>query len=97
MLRLTLPELYLGKPEEEGMIKDIVIAMKDYMDKGIFEEVESCVYIERKTRKAPCRRGLVLALDLEAYNYDAKSSPSPIRPTEMTVVERIPPRLRVRS
>ncbi|KAA6400630.1 MAG: putative Bifunctional protein FolD [Streblomastix strix] len=97
MLRLTLPELYLNCPEEEKMIGDIVAAMKDYTDKQIFEEIEACVYVERKTRKTPCRRGIVLALDLEAYNYDIKAKPSPIRPTEMTVVERIPPRLRVRS
>ncbi|KAH7817777.1 putative DUF1015 family protein [Monocercomonoides exilis] len=97
MLHLILPELYLESPEEEGMIQDIIKSMQEYMDKGIFEELQTCVYLERRTRKTPCRRGVIMALDLEAYDFHSDSHPSPIRPTEMTVVERIPPRLRVRS
>ncbi len=41
------------------------------------------------------RRGLVGALDLEAYDYSAGSR-SPIRATEGTIAERLPPRVRVR-
>ncbi|KAK2963355.1 putative Bifunctional protein FolD [Blattamonas nauphoetae] len=95
MLNIVLPELYLDTPGEEEMIVNIVKTMKDYCDRGIFDETEALVYLERKTRHAERRRGLICALDLEAYSYS--NDPSPIRPTEMTIVERIPPRLRVRS
>lgn len=97
MLNLILPELYLDSPEEEKMIEDIKQTMDEYLKKDIFTEVDACIYVERKTRKVPCRRGVIMALDLEAYDWNAETNPTPIRPTEMTVVERIPPRLRVRS
>lgn len=44
----------------------------------------------------PPRQGLVMALDLEAYDYAAGSRPL-IRPSEGTILERIPPRLKLRS
>jgi uncharacterized protein (DUF1015 family) len=42
------------------------------------------------------RRGLVLALDLERYKY-SKGSQSLIRATEGTIIERLPPRIRIRE
>jgi hypothetical protein len=42
------------------------------------------------------RRGLVLALDLEQYNYN-KGSSSLVRATEGTIIERLPPRIRIRE
>ena len=42
------------------------------------------------------RKGLVMAFDLEDYDYHLGSA-SAIRPTEKTVEERIPPRLAVRE
>ena len=41
------------------------------------------------------RLGLMACLDLEAYDY-APGSRSPIRATEGTVLERVPPRVRIR-
>ena len=41
------------------------------------------------------RTGLMLALDLERYDYSAHSQ-SLIRATERTIVERIPPRMKIR-
>ena len=51
---------------------------------------------ERKTpsKKEP-RKGLVMAVDLEKYEY-GKGSKSLIRPTEGTIVERLPPRMQIR-
>ena len=54
------------------------------------------VYVERTIGGGAVRRGIVGMVDLEAYNYE-KGAKSPIRATEGTVVERIPPRLRVRE
>ena len=54
------------------------------------------VYVERTLEGAGVRRGLVGKLDLEKYDYSA-SSISPVRATEATVLERIPPRCRIRA
>jgi hypothetical protein len=42
------------------------------------------------------RRGIMLALDLERYDY-SKGSQSLIRATEGTIIERLPPRIRIRE
>ncbi len=57
---------------------------------------EGLVLVERFTpfEEKP-RVGLVLAVDLEAYGYGADST-SLIRPSEGTIVERLPPRMRIR-
>jgi hypothetical protein len=53
------------------------------------------MYIERATPHHDCRRGLVLAVDLERYKWDPAARPL-IRATEGTVPERIPPRMEIR-
>jgi hypothetical protein len=42
------------------------------------------------------RRGIVLCLDLEAYDFN-KGSQSLIRATEGTIIERLPPRMKIRE
>ena len=42
------------------------------------------------------RRGLMMALDLEHYDF-SKGSQSLIRATEGTILERLPPRIRIRE
>lgn len=96
-LRLTLPEVYLESPDCSAYIEKIHAAMTRYMQDGTLTELPAgIVLLERDTGGACPRRGLVLAFDLDAYEYTPGSS-SPIRPTEKTVVERIPPRLKVRE
>lgn len=96
-LRLTLPEIYLESPDCSAYIEKIHAAMERYTQDGTLTELPSgIVLLERDTGGACPRRGLVLAFDLDAYAYTPGSS-SPIRPTEKTVVERIPPRLKVRE
>ena len=53
------------------------------------------VYVERQVA-GKLRKGLVLALDLEQYDYN-KGSQSLIRATEGTIIERLPPRIRIRE
>lgn len=55
----------------------------------------SMIYLERTLPDGRIRRGIVGKIDLEAYDY-TPASHSAIRPTEETVVERIPPRVAVR-
>ena len=70
--------------------------MAEYMENGVFETYEnSLIYVERTLENGSIRMGLVGMVDLEAYDYTAGAA-SPIRATERTVTERIPPRQRVR-
>ena len=95
-LRLMLPELYLDKPGEAERIKDIRATMDKYLEDGTLRKmVPGCMLIKR-TAEGRSRLGLVIATDLEAYDF-SKGSNSLTRATEGTVVERIPPRLRIRG
>ena len=96
-LRLILPESKLGDENVEEHIADINRSMKDYLDRDIFTTLpESIIYIERTQSDGTVRPGLVAAVDLEKYDYTPGSG-SLIRATEGTVLERIPPRVRVRK
>ena len=95
-LRIMLPELYLDKPDEAERIASINAHMKQYVETGILENKgEGFAYVLR-TVEGRTRKGLIVALDLENYDY-AKGSTTLIRATEGTIVERIPPRLRIRK
>lgn len=94
-LRIILPEVYLESSDKEARIEKINTTMKDYLDSGILREgFEGLMLVERETRKK--RRGLVVTLDLENYEY-TKGSKTLIRATEGTVESRIPPRLEIRK
>ena len=96
-LGLIFPEAYLEDADADGRIARIQATMRDYLARGVLASVgEGLVLVERFTpfEKKP-RVGLVLAVDLEAYRYGADST-SLIRPSEGTIVERLPPRMRIR-
>jgi hypothetical protein len=92
---LILPEVYLEKPGEEARIKFIQDKMRYYLENGILEPREGLIYVERMVG-GKTRRGLVLCLDLECYDYTRGSS-SLIRATEGTIIERLPPRMKIRT
>ncbi len=93
-LNLMLPEVWLG--ESDMRVPPIQASMKKYLNDGVLvEHKSSAVYLERIQSDGKLRRGLVCAIDLDDYDFSV-GSVSPIRPTEKTVVERIPPRLAVR-
>jgi hypothetical protein len=93
--RITLPEIYLEKPGEAERIQSIQQTMREYLDAGILEPREGLVYVER-TAGGKTRKGLVMCLDLECYDY-TKGSTSLIRATEGTIVDRLPPRMKIRT
>ena len=95
-LRLMLPELYLDKPGEAERIKDIRAAMDKYLADGTLRKMAPGCMLIKRTAEGRSRLGLVIATDLEAYDF-SKGSNSLTRATEGTVVERIPPRLRIRG
>lgn len=95
-LNLILPEVYLENSDVEARIDKIHENMTEYVDCGIFREYKnSMVYVERIQSDGKLRAGIVGMIDLEQYNYE-KGSDSAVRATESTVVERIPPRIKVR-
>lgn len=96
-LRLTLPEVYLGEEGEAERVEDIHRTMEQYLQDGVLQELPAGFMLVRRSFGKQCSRwGLVAEIDLETYDYK-KGAYSLIRPTEMTVEERIPPRLRVRQ
>ncbi len=94
-LNLTFPEVYLEQPGGDERIKSIQETMQKYMDEGILQPHEGLIYVER-TVDGKRRKGVILCLDLEAYDY-TKGSSSLIRATEGTIVDRLPPRIKIRE
>ena len=96
-LNMVFPEAYLGEADIEERVNRINAAMEDYLDKGILEELEpGFILLDRKTCHVPSRKGLIVALDLEKYDYKAGSQ-SLIRATEGTIEDRLPPRIKIRE
>jgi len=93
-LQLIFPEVFLGQPDAPERIARIQAAMRRYLADGLLREREGPVYVER-TLGDRVRRGLMLELDLEQYDFSPESQ-SPIRPTEGTIVARLAPRIEVR-
>ncbi|HSW27334.1 MAG TPA: DUF1015 family protein, partial [Burkholderiaceae bacterium] len=92
-LHLIFPEVYLGSPDAPARIGRIQEAMRRYLADGLFVERDGAVLVER-TVGGRTRRGLMLELDLELYDYGSGST-SLIRPTEGTMVARLAPRIEV--
>ena len=96
-LRITLPEIYLEENDVEERIKKINYTMEEYLNKDLFTELtDSMIYLERTQADGKIREGLMGIVDLEDYSYE-KGSQTLIRATEKTVIERIPPRVKVRE
>ncbi len=94
-LNIVFPEVYLS--EGDGRIKDINETMQKYIDSGVFKELKnSLIYVERTIGNGKIRHGIVGAIDLEEYDFK-KGSGSYVRATEGTVLERIPPRVKIRE
>lgn len=96
-LHLILPEVYLGKAGESERIADIHRRMREYLADGILEPCgPGFVLVDRWTARSGSRKGLVVAVDLDCYDF-RPGARTLIRATEGTVLERIPPRVRIRK
>ena len=93
-LRMIIPECWLS--EAETRIPQVQQTMRDYLAAGILQTAVRGGYIlTERTTPSGKRLGLVGAVDLEQYDFDEAVHPA-IQPTELTVVERLPPRVAVR-
>ena len=96
-LRLVLPEVYLNGPDVDKRIESINASMDRYLADGLFRTLsDSLIYLERTRSDDRVRHGLIGCIDLEQYDFTPGSG-ALIRATEGTVLERIPPRVRVRE
>lgn len=94
-LRLIFPEIYL-KDEPKKRIAVINANMRAYLSGGVFKKVEGGFILVERTTQSGTRTGIVLAIDLEDYDF-SKGSKALIRSTEATILERIPPRVKIRE
>jgi hypothetical protein len=92
---LILPEVYLNTPEETTRVQSTRQAMLRYLAEGLFESYEGMIFVERSVA-GRTRHGIMLALDLEKYDFN-KGSKTLIRATEGTILDRLPPRMRIRE
>lgn len=96
-LNLILPEVYLEEEDLPLRIKNINKAMEVYEKKGYLKEYPpALVLLDRETPHVKSRKGILLLIDLEKYDYTSGSK-SLVRATEMTLEERLPPRMEIRK
>lgn len=96
-LNIIFPEVYLEEGDGEERIKKINEEMTKYLETGLFKEYKDAfIYVKRTQSNGKVRHGIVGMIDLEEYDF-SKGSQSKIRATEGTIIERIPPRQRIRK
>ena len=88
---LIYPEIYL--PLDENRVNKIHKTLRDY--KKILVDHGPCFILVRRSVSGKERTGLVVAVDLEEYQFNG--SDSFIKPTEGTIEERLPARVRIRE
>lgn len=95
-LNMILPEAELSTKDPETESVKINTTMQRYLNTGVFKAYpDSYIYLERTLKNGAVRRGIVGMFDLEAYEW-AEGTHSPIRATEHTVEDRLPPRVKIR-
>ena len=95
-LDLVLPEAHLGKGDPETAIDRINQQMARYLDDGtLVEHPPGFVLVERDLGRATPRKGLLVALDLERFDF-RDGARELIRSTEGTDPARLPARMAVR-
>jgi hypothetical protein len=93
-LRMILPELYLHAPDVAERVAACQETMRRYEAEGLLEAHEALLYVERQVSRG-VQRGLLVEIDLDAYDFRPQAR-TPIRATEGTVIDRLPPRVAVR-
>ncbi len=94
---IILPEAYLEECDSEEAARKINRTMTEYLDKDVLVPCSpGFILVDRATAHKSSRKGLVVALDLEHYDFH-EGSTSLIRATEGTVIDRLPPRIKIRQ
>lgn len=95
-INMIIPEVFLNTDDIDQRIGAVNRAMRTYIRRHVFQEYQDYIYTERTLNTGKIRHGIVGVIDLEKYDYSPNST-SAIRATEGTILERIPPRLKIRE
>lgn len=94
-LKCILPEAFLSEATP-SKIDSLNSEMMNYLYNYLISYDKTMIFVERELHGGGTRRGVVGMIDLEEYDYTPGAT-SAVRATEATVLERIPPRVRIRS
>lgn len=95
-LNLIYPEVYLPNFSKEA-IEEIHSNMEKYLNDGTLVSQGECLILVERVMDGYSRLGLMLAVDLERYDYRKENTSSLIRPSEATVIERLPVRVEIKT
>ena len=94
---MIYPEAYLENTDQNEYIQKINQNIDSYLKDNLLVDMGECfVLVERVTAYGVRRLGLVISVDLEEYSYE-RGVPCSIKASEATIIERIPPRLKIRK
>lgn len=94
---MIYPEAYLERTNQSEYIQKINQTIDSYLKDNLLVDMGQCfILVERITAYGVRRLGLVISIDLEEYSYE-RGVPCSIKASEATIVERIPPRLKIRK
>lgn len=93
-LNVIQPEIDLDTADERRPF--VRACMEKYLSEGVLEKrVSHGFVLTLRTTPSGARPGLVGAVDLEAYDF-APGNDRPVRASEGTIIERLPPRIKIR-
>jgi len=94
-LNLIYPEAYLSEFSKKN-IQKIHNNMEAYVQKGVLKSQGRCLILVVRKMKTYTRIGLMVDVDLDKYDYRKENLKSLIRPSEATVIERLPIRAEIK-
>lgn len=95
-LHIIVPEVFLKSGDVSERIGHAKATMANYIEDGVLVRLPKGITLVERETPFGTRVGIMLAVDLEAYDVDHTKKPL-IRATELTVIERIPPRVKLRE
>lgn len=95
-LNLIYPEVYLPNFSKDA-INEIHDNMSEYLKDGTLESQGECLILVERVFKDYTRLGLMVGVDLERYDYRKENLDALIRPSEATVIERLPIRAEIKT
>ncbi len=95
-MHIIVPEAYLRDSDVQERIGHAKETMENYISDGVLVKLPPGVILVERETPYGTRVGLVLAIDLEQYDIDPSKKPL-IRATEQTVLDRLPPRVKMRD
>lgn len=93
---MMVPEINLDSEDLDQHIAAVNRAMRTYLRRHLFDEVNDYIYTRRVLSNGKVRHGLIGVVDLEQYEFHPGSRTT-VRATEGVIQNRIEPRLMIRE